>query len=569
MSQTQSLTFGTLHNQIARLSPLKANMLAFVCGVITLFAFAPFQFWPVYLISISLLVWLVDGARLREKWRGSVFIRGWLFGAGFTLSSMHWLAAPFLVEPEKHLIFIWMPLILMPAGLGLLFGGATLLAGFFWSRAPGRIFVFTLAFCIFEFIRGVLFGGFPWNWPGMIWAPGQPISQLASIGGLFGLSILTVLFAASPAALADFRPHAGVAGRVFPVFLSVIIFVTGWGWGSQRLTEPASDDVIAVRLIDVGVPQTDKFPENVTLNEFNANAERILRAYLEAMGDDFPDEPRLVIWPEAPIPQRYVADRDTGGLKALPLIQDPNALDAISERLGNRALITGTPRIERLDASGAPADNAYNSLAVLTARSKFRGALAIYDKRKLVPFGEMAAADFIPFGHQISGILPKAMQQQAKAGYKPGERNKEYGFLIELPTGEKFLPLICYEALFPELVRQDVLDADFLVNISIDYWFGGEIGPKQHFAHASYRSIEVGRPMLRVANLGVTSAIDSYGRQIKGSEEIKKDNDWPVLVNDVIVPKSNLITTYNLHYPLVLGLLFTLLILCSVIFRKT
>lgn len=569
MSQTQSLTFGTLHNMIARLSPFRANMLALVCGVITLFAFAPFHFWPVYIVSISLMVWLIDGARIRNKWRWAVFLRGWFFGAGFTLASMHWTASPFLVEPEKHLIFIWMPLVLLPAGLGLFFGGASFLAGLFWSRTPGRIFVFTICFCAFEYLRGVVFGGFPWNWPGTIWMPGLPISQIASIMGVFGLSILTVLMAASPAALADFEPKGSAFGRIVPTFLAVIIFGTGWGWGSQRLTQPVTDDVIAVRLIDIGVPQQEKYPENVTATEFNQNSERILRAYLKAMGDDFPDEPRLIVWPESPIPQKYVMDRDTARLKVLPLIQDPDALDAISERLGNRVLITGTVRIDRIDSDGKQTDRAYNSLAVLTSRSNFRGALAIYDKRRLVPFGELAPAEFIPFGHAISGLLPQAMQRQATAGYTPGEHNKEYGYQIELPTGEKFLPLICYEALFSDSVIRDAKGADLLVNISIDYWFGGKIGPQQHFVNASYRSIETGLPMIRVANLGVTGVVDSYGRPVLGNEEALTDNGWPVKIVDVTIHKSKLSTTYGRYSWLILALTLAFMLAFSSIFSRT
>ena len=132
MSHNEGLTLGTIHSAIARLSPFRATMLAFVCGVITIFAFAPFQVWLIYMIAISLLVWLVDGARRRPKWRKAVFVRGWAFGVGFTLASMHWTVQPFLVDPAQHIFFIWMPLILMPAGLGLFFGLGTLIAGYTW-----------------------------------------------------------------------------------------------------------------------------------------------------------------------------------------------------------------------------------------------------------------------------------------------------------------------------------------------------------------------------------------------------------------------------------------------------
>ncbi len=525
MSQASSLSLGTLHNRIARLSPLRASLLALVCGVITLFAFAPFHIWPVYIVSLSLLVWLVDGARVQTRWRLAVFLRGWFFGFGFTLASMHWTTSPFLVEPEQHLIFIWMPLILLPAGLGLFFGGATLLAGYFWSRTGGRIFMLVASLTLFEYLRGVVFGGFPWNWAGTIWVPGAPLSQIASLIGVLGLSSLTMLLAASPAALGDFRPNGGVLGRIFPVFLSVILFGLGWGWGSQRLANTSEGDTISARLVDVGVSQTDKYPAGQDARRQAASD--ILVAYLQAMGDDFPDEPRLVIWPEGALP--------------VPLLQDPNALDAVSHRLGDRTLIAGTVRIDRY---AQPRPEYYNSLAILTESSSLRGARAIYDKHRLVPFGELAAADFIPFGHTISSWLPSAMQQQASSGFKPGTPPTP----MALPSGEQFLPLICYEALFPDLVMRNAGDSDFLVNISIDSWFGGAIGPKQHFVNASYRAIESGRPMLRVANLGKTAAVDGFGREIISNVNSYTTNGWPVIVKDVSMEIQRVNTTYSRFY---------------------
>ena len=562
MSQETSLTLGTVHNAVARLPNLQAYGLAIVCGVLTLFAFAPFHFWPILPFSFTLLIWLIDGAREQANWKKAVFVRGWLFGAGFTLASMHWMVSPFLVQPEQHLIFIWMPLILLPAGLGLFFGAASLSAGFFWSKNPGRIFTFVVFFSLFEFVRGTLFGGFPWNWFGTTWTPGGATSQLASVFGLYGLSILTVLLASAPAALADFRPNGSAMGRIFPAFLCVMIFGIGWSWGSARLTWKESDEILAARLVEIEVPIDEKYPPG-NRDIRNRAAQDILRAYLEAMGDDFPDEPRLVIWPEGAIPFRI-----SGNNRALPIIIDPDALDAISNRLGDRTLITGTVRVDRY--ANISEETWYNSLAILTGKSAQRGALGIYDKRRLVPFGEMAAADFIPLGHTISGILPPAMQRAATQGFKPGKRLTPSEYVLELPTGEKILPLICYEALFPDFVRKDAPGADILVNISIDSWFGGRIGPKQHFVQAAYRSIENGRPLIRVADQGVTTTVDPFGRNIDGSKTTTKINGWPVNVTDTTVKKTRFNTTYGSIGNLLSWLLLSSFITISlIVFKRT
>lgn len=529
MSQTDGLTLGNLHGVIAKLSPFRATMLAFVCGIVTIFAFAPYQIWLVYMLAISLLVWLVDGARKRPRWRRAVFTRGWAFGVGFTLASMHWTVQPFLVDPPQFLYFIWMPLILLPAGLGLFFGLGTMIAGFFWSNLPARIFIFALALSFTEFLRGWIFGGFPWNWPGMVWAPGSSISQLASLAGLFGLSMITLMLSAAPAALADFRNQASGFSRVLPIMISVIVFGLGWGWGSARISHAPVTTGTAVRIIDVGISQDEKYPSDpdgdpvVSQQLRTEAATNILLAYLTALGDDGPETPKLVVWPEAALP--------------IPLLQDPNALDAVALRLGERTLIAGTARVDRY---AEPQPKWYNSLAVIDTQSRFRGANAIYDKHRLVPFGELSAADIIPFGNSISSLLPAALQQQATNGFTPGPK----AIPIRLDDTTSFLPIICYEALFPGLIRSTAADSDFLVNISIDSWFGEGIGPEQHFAQTRYRAIETGRPLVRAANLGRSGVVDMYGRQAFANIQQTNYQMFPVTVIDTIIPDEKKNTTY-------------------------
>ncbi len=530
MARPSQPTLGSLHSLVAGLTPLQSLGLSFVCGVLTLFAFAPFNIWPVYILSVSLLVWLLDGAHAKPHWGRAMFARGWAFGAGFTIASMHWTASPFLVDPVRHIWFIWMPLILLPAGLGLFFGAGSLAAGRFWNKTPGRIFLFAVCLSLSEALRGIVFGGFPWNWPGMIWVPGDAISQTASLVGLWGLSILTLMLAASPAALADYRPSAAAFGRVAPLLIGVVVFVTAWAWGSQRLQHQEQDTLTSVRIVDAQIDQMQKYPVSPDGNPVETARLRqqaaidILNAYLIGTGDDFPDEPRLVVWPEAALP--------------MPLLQDPDALDATTLQLGDRTLIVGTSRIERQPDGDT---NWFNSLAVLNERSRFSGPLAIYDKHRLVPFGELAAADFIPFGHAISAILPGALQQQATAGFAPGPAATP----LRLDDRTTFLPLICYEALFPGLVRRTAGDSHFIVNISIDSWFGEGVGPQQHYAHARYRAIETGRPLVRAANMGVSAVVNAYGREVASVTSLKTHKLVPLKVVDSTVPSQKISTTYS------------------------
>src|SRR5699024_4574613 len=119
----------------------------------------------------------------------------------------HWIAWAFLVNPGAHLIFIWMPLVLLPGGLAALLAGFVSIGFRFWCAGPARLIVFAVAFMFGEWFRSSLFGigGLPWNLPGMIWALGEAISQSASLWGIYGLSALTVVAMAAPATLADAR----------------------------------------------------------------------------------------------------------------------------------------------------------------------------------------------------------------------------------------------------------------------------------------------------------------------------------------------------------------------------
>ena len=191
---------GPLHEAFARLTGWPAVITSLLLGAFSAVAFAPFHFSVVLVISFTGLIWMLDGARSHRKWGKAIFLRSWAFGAGFFLISMHWTAAPFLVEPEKHAIFLWMPLILLPGGMAIIWGVFGAMAGAFWSSSPSRIFIFALFFALAEFVRGHLFGGFPWNLPGTTWIPGGALSQTASIGGVYWLTLLTVFIMSAPAA---------------------------------------------------------------------------------------------------------------------------------------------------------------------------------------------------------------------------------------------------------------------------------------------------------------------------------------------------------------------------------
>ncbi|NQY96495.1 MAG: apolipoprotein N-acyltransferase [Henriciella sp.] len=479
--------FTALHEAIARVRGMSATLFAILLGAFCALGFAPFHLTPALVLAFVGLIWMLDGARSQKRWGRAMFWRGWAFAFGYFLVGMYWTALPFLVEPEKHAVFLWMPLIALPGGMALIWGAACALGGAFWSASPSRVFIFALFLGGAELVRGTLFGGFPWNLPGTTWAPGGAMSQVASLGGIYWLTLMTLFVAAAPAALVDTRDDQSELGRALPVVMAVALTGFSWAWGSQRLADDTVMTERSVVLMDAGVPQAEKFKDR---------GEPVVARYVDLLREVPSEAGDIVIWPEGALPYG--------------LMGDTNALDLVSAFLGRRALIAGSARFTTND--GQPA--AYNSLVMFTAGVNTATLSALYDKHRLVPFGELPATQIIPFGNSIAGILPSSMQRMAENGFTPGA---EATVLLPQVVAPPFIPLICYEGLFPEIVRKASPQrdaAEWIVVISNDAWFGGGLGPAQHYAQNRYRAIESGLPMARVATRGMTAMVDGYGREI-------------------------------------------------------
>lgn len=512
--QTRSHGLGVftgLHEAVARTRGMTAMLFAILLGAFCALGFAPFHLTPALVIAFVGLIWMLDGARSQNRWGRAMFARGWAFAFGYFLVGMYWTALPFLVEPDKHAVFLWMPLLALPGGMALIWGAAAALGGAFWSASPSRVFIFALFLGGAELIRGTLFGGFPWNLPGTTWAPGGALSQLASLGGVYWLTLMTVFIAASPAALVDTRDSGQMIGRAMPVLMAVALTGFAWAWGAQRI---ANDTVMTERtvlLMDAGVPQAEKFEDGGI---------PVIARYFELL-QDVPSEPGdIIVWPEGALPFGLLPSRSATRRSAL----ETQPLDYVFEGLGRRSLIAGTARDEEAE-NGTTVYR--NSLVMFTSGETRAVPVVLYDKHRLVPFGELPAAKIIPFGERISGILPSAMQRLTANGFEPGDAPT---VLLPQVGAPPFIPLICYEGLFPEIVRKASPQretAEWIVIVSNDAWFGSGLGPAQHYAQNRYRSIESGLPMARVASRGMTAMIDGYGREIaRGNPAAGDPSGW-------------------------------------------
>ena len=457
-------------------------LLAALAGAFAALAMPPFGLFPVLALSMPALVWLLDGAISDETgWTGRLrpgFAIGWWFGFGFHLAGLWWIGRAFLVEAD---VFAWMipfAVVLLPAGLALFTGLATLIAGLAWRDGPDRLLVLALVLTLADWLRGHVLTGFPWNLWGYAFGDYTVLMQPAALVGIYGLGLLVATIFCGLAGFAD-----GTRGgrRMGTASLLLLALVAGYGAARLSLAPVSQGEEIAIRVVQPSIPQEEKWqPENRA---------RVFQTYLEAsrapwQGAEADAElPRLVIWPESAPP--------------FLLTEAPEALAAIADLLrGEDTLVTGAIRASVEDAGNRVF---YNSVFVIDGEGAVRDA---YDKVRLVPFGE-----YLPLGDLLERIgLTKLVDLPGtfRAGFRPRT--------LEPVAGPSFLPLICYEAIFPQAATSRDGRPGFLLNVTNDAWFGDTPGPRQHFVQARMRAVEQGLPVVRAANTGISGVVDAYGR---------------------------------------------------------
>ena len=342
------------------------------------------------------------------------------------------------------------------------------------TRADGeRALLFApLVWVATELGRTHLFTGFPWVLSGYSQVTVLPIAQLASVFGVYGVSALLVSVSAALAASAIGYGHA----RRPHVPLAITLMVVGCIaiWGSVRVRGSAltkSGDVVRVGLLQGNVDQADKWNDQ--------RAAEIFRRYLEMSRQAVSEGATFVLWPESATPYPFGDD-----LVATEQIRSLARQTGVSILLGSDQLDRG------------PAQKYYNAAFMVRPDGSDGG---VYRKMHLVPFGE-----YVPLRHVF---FFAARLVEAVSDFSPGES------ATALPVGEHLVSTaICYEIVYPDLVRQFVeAHSELLTTITNDAWFGPTSAPYQHFAQASMRAIENGRYLVRAANTGISGIVDPYG----------------------------------------------------------
>jgi apolipoprotein N-acyltransferase len=469
----------------------RRRAIAFVSGAAGALALPPFSLFPLIAVPLTIAVWLIDGAQDHGHGRPltaslrAAFGAGWWMGFGYFLAGLWWVGSALLVEADKFAWALPLAVVALPAVLALFPAAGFAFARLLWSPGPARIFALAFGLGIAEWARGLLFTGFPWNDLGMALGVNLTLAQIASLIGLHGLTFLTIAIFAAPATL--WRVSESRL-NLTPTIVAALALALIAAFGAFRLTAPASATApgVKLRLIQPNVGQDD-----ATFGPENKQA--ILRRYFDlSERAASPDRSGVrdvthLIWPESAFP--FILSRD------------PEALADIVDFLGPGAtLITGAARRE--DGGGPP--RYFNSIEIVGRN----GLLAQrYDKQHLVPFGE-----YVPF----ASLLERAHITQMvdiPGGFEAGSARRA----LHVPGLPDAMPLICYEAIFP-IEFGDLLSGaerpGWLLNVTDDVWFGLTPGPYQHYAQARLRAIELGVPLVRDANSGISAVIDGFGREI-------------------------------------------------------
>ena len=428
----------------------------FLFGVAAALGQSPVGAWYIAVPALAALVWWVSkpGPPPAPIWAA------WFGGAGYFALSLNWIVEPFMIDAATYGWMAPFAVVLLTFGLALFWAAAAVLAGFATNRALG----FAAALTFAELARGYVLTGFPWALIGHIWID-TPVAQLAALTGPSGLTLATLLTAALLAQRRTLPALAAIASLAAPMAYGLWVL-------SQPM--PAGPD-ITLRLIQPNAEQRLKWDPAEADQFFNR-----LLAYTAVK-----PTPDLVIWPETALPYS--------------LEHNPELIAVIAAAGNGAPVLVGRQRV--VGTQG------WNSLSLITPD----GAMtATYDKHHLVPFGE-----YIPFGdlaYALFGLTAFAAQQGN--GYTPGPGPQ----LMDLGTAlGKIIPLICYEAVFPQDLR-GTARPDWILQVTNDAWFGTLSGPFQHLAQARLRAIEQGLPLVRVANTGVTGVYDARGRETAALE---------------------------------------------------
>lgn len=441
--------------------PRLTDLMTLLLGGVMTLTFSPINAWWLGPFALALYCSVLNTPRFR-----GAFWRGWLFGSGMFVSGASWVYVSMHTYGEMPILLAALVAALFGIGLalfcalhGLLYRRLVPLRASLWAALSFA----GLWVLISEAFRGWVLTGFPWLLIGTAHV-NSPLAGYAPMGGVYLVSLATAL---SGALLYHGLKQRACLGERMMAAIGLIVI---WSLGAllPRQWAHPMGQALNVALVQGNLAQETKWRQE---GPYQAVARYAQLTQQVTQAD-------LVIWPETALPM--------WSTEALPIMQRiQNTLSP------HTALMSGMLTDDQ--------QRAYNSVVALSDRNTSTG-LQRYYKHHLVPFGE-----YIPLSDVLGPLLN--IMSIPTSSISAGDDSPAPITL----HGVKFGIAICYEIIFPELVRERAQAADMLVTVSNDTWFGASLGPLQHMQMAQMRALENNRYVLRATNNGLTGVIDAQG----------------------------------------------------------
>ena len=445
----------------------------FFLGALSSLSLPPFNFFLINFVTFSLLFYFIF--KKIDVNKIHFFSYGWSFGFGYFLTNLYWISIS-LTFDENFKALIPFAIILVPAFLALFYATAF----YFYAllkikKIVSSFFLFALGIGLLEFIRGHIFTGFPWNLIAFSFSNQTEFINIISIIGSYGFNLICISLFMTPALFLLKTNRFNFVICILFLIIPISFYLYGYkNFQNFSKVEKVQNNFV-IRAIGSNI-SLDRFYYNVdTLSIINE---------LIKISEPDPEKKILFLWPEGIIPKISKSEFDS----YKPIFQS---------HFDDQHLIGMGLNKQLFDKENI---RFYNSFSIF---DNDLNLISSYDKVNLVPFGE-----FLPFENFLKKIGFKTITNNYQSYSKGKERN-----IISIKDDKfyfKILPLICYEIIYSgNLFKEN--NFDYMINISEDGWFGKSIGPKQHFAHSIFRSIESGKYLIRSANNGKAALINPLG----------------------------------------------------------
>jgi apolipoprotein N-acyltransferase len=473
---------------------MKDYLAAIISGLLLAFAFPRFNLEFLAWFSLVPLLFAIYGENARRAMK-----LGFVTGLVFYFITLSWVINTLVNYGNIPTVVSWLILSLLVAYLSLYLGLFTYLVNRFGKSHPVSIFMLApVTWTSLEYLRSThSIYGFSWQGLGYSQFQSLPIIQMASITGVYGISMLIVLvnaglFVLIHPAFSKYPVWRNGRKRVAITTVLLLSLCAGYGWWTLNKVPVYGIQPVRVGLIQGNIAQEMKWNPAYRSDVLNRYRNLTLQAAVF--------KPDLIVWPEAVTP--FFFGRDFEGTRFV--------IDTV--RQAQTPMVLGSPALKQpaheLPIGQSEPLQLYNSAYFV---SDHGSKLERYDKIHLVPFGE-----FVPF-RSILFFIDKMVANIGDFERGSGPKLFKLG-------DNKFAVSICFEIIFPDLVRQPVKQgAGYLVNITNDAWFGKSAASYQHMSMVAMRAVENRVPIVRAANTGISGTVDAYGRIVDATEIFKED----------------------------------------------